>query len=267
MAKLAINAYWAENGSLLDDQLRVFGDLNINNGELINFQLLEDFSSYIKIQDLRHIKFVNMRNWLEIRKGRVYLPAMFVQSNAANMTISGRHGFDNNFEYNLKVNAGQVFFSKFKKYNPDRRPKKAKKKGWFNLYYRVFGNIDDYRTKSDRRRVKANFKRSDHRKKEIQAALKKEFGDIDLFYEPSAWKDENEIPEYPEDESSDDPEFLEGFDDEESLLDFDEAASSDPDPDKPSTTDPKKNAKKKKKKKIPEPEVEEDEFIDFDDGL
>jgi len=262
LAKLAIDAYWAEDGTFLDDRLRVFGDINIDNGELIGFQLLEDFSSYIKSQDLRHIKFVNMRNWLEIKKGRIYLPAMFIQTNAANMTVSGRHSFKNNFDYNIKVNAGQIFFSKFKKYNPDKRPKKAKKKGWFNLYYRIYGNINNYRTKSDRKRVKSNFKQSDRRKKEIQAALKKAFGEVDLFYEPSDWKDENEIPEYPEEEGDDDPEFIEGFEDE----DEEDFIEMDP----PKTKDPKKETKKvpkkKKKKKIPEPEIDEDEFIDFGDG-
>ncbi|MEM9819810.1 MAG: hypothetical protein AAF985_02005 [Bacteroidota bacterium] len=266
LAKLAINAYWAEDGTFLDDQLRVFGDINIDNGELIGFQLLEDFGNYIKIQDLRHIKFVNMRNWLEIRKGRIYLPAMFIQTNAANMTVSGRHSFKNNFEYNIKVNAGQIFFSKFKKYNPDKRPKKAKKKGWFNLYYRTYGNINNYRTKSDRKRVKSNFKQSDHRKREIQAALKKAFGDIDLFYEPSDWKDENEIPEYPEEESDDDPEFLEGFEEEEEEDFLEMDAPKTEDPKKAPKKDPKKDPKKKKKKKIPEPDIEEDEFIDFGDG-
>lgn len=266
LAQFAINAYWAEDGTFLDEELRVFGDINIDDGELINFKLLEDFSSYIKIQDLRHIKFVNMHNWLEIKKGRIYLPAMFIQSNALNMTVSGRHSFKNNFEYNIKVNAGQVFFSKFKKYNPNKKPKKAKKKGWFNLYYRVYGNINNYKTKSDRKRVKSNFKQSEYRKKEIQAALKKEFGNVNLITEPKDWEDE--IPEYSDDDGTDDPEFIEGFEGED---DFEFEDSEDDTPTPNAKKDPKKDPKKedpkkkKKKKEIPEPDIEE-EFIDFDEG-
>lgn len=269
-AKLAINAYWAADGTFLEDKLRVFGDIKVQEGEIVNFDILDDFGTYIKQKDLAHIKFSNMRNWMEIKNGKLYVPAMFIQTNALNLTISGRHSFENKFEYNVKVNAGQIFFSKFKKYNPDKQPQPAKKKGWFNLYYRIYGHIDKYQFKSDKSKVKRNFKNSEHRKKEIQAALKKEFGNISLIAEPKGWEDDPDIPEYHDDdeESSDDPEFIEGFEDDEEYLIEEEVKPIKKEPKKVPKKEPVKNPKKPVKEDpvIPELEGEDDEeFLDFDD--
>ncbi len=207
-AKLVVDAYWDEEGNYESKKLRVLGDLAIKDGELEDFKMLYDFADFIKIKDLRRIKFTNMRNWLEIRDEKIYIPAMFIQSNALNMTISGEHGFDNKIDYGIKVNGGQVLFSKFKKYNPNRPPQPSKKKGWFNIYYRIFGDVVDYDIKNDKRYVKKKFTLSESRKRDIQAGLKKAFGNkIDLYDEPSDWNDDDNIPEYQDGEGGED-EFL-----------------------------------------------------------
>ncbi|MEL6864960.1 MAG: AsmA-like C-terminal region-containing protein, partial [Bacteroidota bacterium] len=209
-AQLAIDAFWDEEGYFKEDKLHILGDISIDDGELKNFKLLYDFSDYIKLKDLKHIKFVNMRNWMEIKKGKIYLPAMFLQSNALNLTLSGEHSFDNDINYNIKLNAGQVLWNKFKRYNPRLKPQASKKKGWFNIYYRVFGTVDKYQIKSDKRGVKRNFERSDRKKRSIQDQLVRVFGEkIDLSDEPSDWKDD--IPEYGG-EDPDDVEFLDDLD-------------------------------------------------------
>ncbi len=207
-AKLAIDAYWDEEGNYEGKKLRVLGDLAIRDGELMNFKMLYSFADYIKMKDLRHIKFKNMRNWLEIRNEKIYIPAMFLQSNALNMTITGEHDFNNKIDYGIKVNGGQVLFSKFKKYNPDKRPQPAKKKGWFNIYYRIFGDVVDYDIRNDKRHVKKKFKLSENRKRDVQLKLKEIFGHaIDIYDEPSDWNDEDDIPEYENEETGED-EFL-----------------------------------------------------------
>jgi AsmA-like C-terminal region/AsmA family len=214
-AKLSVQAYWDEEGHYQNEKLRVFGDVSINNGELIDFQLLYDFSEFIKIKDLRYIKFTHLHNWLEIRNERVYIPTMFIQSNALNMTVSGEHSFDNEIDYNLKVNAGQVFVSKFKKYNPRKEPQPAKKKGWFNLYYRIYGNTKNYSFESNKRRVKKRFLLSENRKKDIQIALKRDFGEAIIdTYEPNSWKDDT------------DPVDPKASDDGEEFLDFEVGGES-----------------------------------------
>ena len=112
------------------------------------------------------------------------------------MLLSGEHTFDNNIDYNIKVNAGQVLLTKFKKYNPSLDPQPAKKHGLFNLYFNVKGHIDDYEVETNKRKVKREFTRSESQKSAIEKALRAAFGEIDLIEEPKELEDK--IPEYEE---------------------------------------------------------------------
>jgi len=186
--KMAIDAQWDEEANFLYEDLHVLADVQATDGELNNFGMLEDFSGYVKIRDLEQIKFVDMRNWFEIKNERLYIPVMFIQTNALNLLLGGEHSFENEFDYNIKVNAGQVAFAKFKKYNPDLEPQPAKKRGLFNLYFNAFGDLDDYEVKTNKRKVNQAFKMSEYRKNGIQAALNKEFGRAYRMKIPQAYE-------------------------------------------------------------------------------
>ncbi|NRA51977.1 MAG: AsmA family protein [Phaeodactylibacter sp.] len=192
-SKVVIYAYWNEQGAFLMDKLRVLAGIGISDGTLKDFEMLESFSDFVHVRDLREIQFVNIQNFLEIRNERLYLPVMFIRSNALNLTISGEHSFENEIAYCFKVNAGQVIADRFRKHNPSLIPKPARQSGFFNLYYSMLGTLDDYNIAADKKRVQDDFKHSDFRKREVQRALEKEFGIVELIQEPESWKD---IPEY-----------------------------------------------------------------------
>ncbi len=173
-ANIAIYAFWDEEGNFDFEKLRVLSDIVITDGELNDFKMLEDFSTFVKSKDLRQIRFTKTQNWLEIKNQTLYIPVMFIQSNALNMTLSGEHTFEQDIDYQVKVNAGQVAWNKMFK-RPGEKPVKARN-GLFNLYYRIFGNLDDYDFKSDKREIKKDFKRSEIRKARIKRELEKEFG-------------------------------------------------------------------------------------------
>jgi hypothetical protein len=207
--KLHIQTFWSEEGFFQYDKLRVYAGIGIHDGELRNFKMLEDFSTYVKMDDLRHIKFTNMQNWLEIRREKIYFPTMFLQNNAMNMTLNGEHSFDQKIEYNIQVNAGQILMNKFKRKNKNLDPIKAKKKGLFNLYFNVNGTIDDFDYKTDKSKVTKSFNKSDYRKKEIKAKLIKEFGTAQMLDKDKKEIKFTEIPELDEGDGED--EFLDGF--------------------------------------------------------
>lgn len=192
-AKVAIYAYWDEEGEFMMDKLRVLAGMDIKNGELRDFEMMEEFSTYVNIKDLQRIKFVDLQHFMEIRNERFYLPAMFIRSNALNMTVSGEHTFEHDIKYNIKVNAAQVMADRFKRHDANLKPKPAKRNGWFNLYYTVRGNLDDYNIQSDKRRVRSDFELSEIRKREIKTALQREFGAIPaVVEEPAEWEDGEE---------------------------------------------------------------------------
>lgn len=207
--KFHIKTFWSEAGYFQYDKLRVYAGIGIHDGELRNFKMLEDFSKYVDIEDLRRVKFTNMQNWLEIRREKIYFPVMFIQSNAMNMTLNGEHTFDQKIEYNIQVNAGQILMNKFKKRNKKLEPIKAKKRGLFNLYFNVRGTVDDFDYKTDKNRVTKAFKKSEHRKREIKAKLVKEFGTSQMLDKDKKVVKFKEIPELDEGDGPD--EFLDGF--------------------------------------------------------
>lgn len=179
-ARMLIKCYWDEEGNFLDDKLHVLLGTGITNGEIKDFEMLETFSSLVKVKDLKHIKFSNMEHYMEVRKSRLIIPAMFIQSNAMNLTVSGDHSFDNEIKYNIKVNAGQVLVNRFKKHDPGLSPQPARRNGFFNLYYTIMGTVDQFNYKSNKRQIKEDFRLSELRKKDIQRELEKEFGIMDF---------------------------------------------------------------------------------------
>jgi hypothetical protein len=191
-AKMKIKAYLDKEGNVLYDKLYLLADVTINNGELIDFKMLEDFSTFVKVSDLKNIKFTNTRNQLEFKNRKLTIPAMFIQNNAVNLTIAGWQGYDLDFDYVIKVNAGQTIANKFKRFNPNRSPIKAKKDGWFNIYVHVFGNTDKYEFEYGKKIVEEALEASSNLKfQQIQNDIATEFKENPLV-EPEEWKNNAE---------------------------------------------------------------------------
>lgn len=220
---IKINAFWDKAGNFLDNELVVIADVQLRNGEILNFEMLESFSKYVKVKDLRHIRFTNLQNQFKIENRMFHMPAMFIQSNALNLTISGQHSFDQYIDYKFKINAGQVVANKFKRHNPDMEPLPAKKKGLFNIYARMYGDLyGDYKFKMGKRNVKKYLERDLNQELALLTnTLKAEFGKSELFNErgasrsaedaasrvtslkePDEW---NDIPEFEADDEEQEP--------------------------------------------------------------
>ena len=82
--------------------------------------MLENFAFALKAGDLERVRFTRLANFLEIRDRTIYIPAMFIQSSAINLTLSGSHTFDQYLEYYIKVNAGQVIANKISRHDRSR---------------------------------------------------------------------------------------------------------------------------------------------------
>jgi hypothetical protein len=161
--RVVLWAYWDEAGTFDMKRLRALADVQATNGELLKVKMFEDFSTFVHLDDLRRIKFTDLQNYLEIKNERLYLPVMLIQSNALNMTLSGEHTFENDIDYKIKINAGQVLLNRLKKHDSDLDPL-PEKKGFFNLYYTIVGNLDKYDMKRKKKTVKTEFERSEARK-------------------------------------------------------------------------------------------------------
>ena len=189
-AHSVVRAFWDENGNHLIDELEVYSDLDIRNGELIGVDMLYQFSNWVKLRDLMHIKFSSLQNRLEISDERIYIPHMFVQSNAMNLSFAGEHSFENDIDYSFKINAGQVLWNKVRKYASDKSPLPAKKDGMFNMFFKLSGTVEDYEVDNDRSAVRTHFKNSLVHDEIIYKELKRAFPALPRGgEEPEMWMD------------------------------------------------------------------------------
>lgn len=177
-AKLWIQAYFDETGAFDYEKLHVLAGLDIAEGELNDFAMLENFAFALKAGDLERVRFTRLQNFFEIVDQTIYIPTMFVQSSALNLELSGSHTFNNYLEYYIKVNAGQAIANKIGKHDRDLDMLPARRNGFFNLYYTVKGPLETYAVESDKRAVKNDFQRSEYRKERVRREL------ADLFSEP-----------------------------------------------------------------------------------
>jgi hypothetical protein len=179
--------------NILSKQVVVKCALDIRDGRLVNMKALEDFGQYIHLDDLKDIRFSQIRNYMKIENEKVYLPVMFIQSSAINLSISGVHRFDQKILYNIKLNAGQVVSTKLKKSDRNKDIKQARKSGWINMYFVLDGSTDAVRYQQNRQVVISGFEQSAALKESLRNELVEKFGYDVYWLEPNEWE---EIPEY-----------------------------------------------------------------------
>jgi hypothetical protein len=56
-AHLYIQAFFDQEGNFLEDKLHVLGGVGIKEGQLKDFAMLEDFSTFVDIRDLRDLHY------------------------------------------------------------------------------------------------------------------------------------------------------------------------------------------------------------------
>lgn len=189
-AKLWISTYFDENNEVDYDQLKVLASLDIADGELHNFEMLENFAFALKAGDLKRVRFTRLQNFFEIREQTLYIPRMFIQSSAANFELSGSHTFSQYLDYFIKVNAGQAISNKIKRHDSELEILPARRNGFFNLYYTVKGPLETFAVESNKRAVKDDFRRSEYRKDRVRRRLQELFAEpIELLTAPAETED------------------------------------------------------------------------------
>ena len=91
------------------------GAYSITDGELKDFEPVKELSSFIELSELQDIRFDKIENEFFIRNNSFYLPVMQVNSSAADLTINGKHSFDNSFEYHVKILLSELLSNKNRK--------------------------------------------------------------------------------------------------------------------------------------------------------
>lgn len=156
------------------------GNYHLVNGALINFAPVKQLSSFIEISELENISFEQLDNDFFIRNNWLYVPQMEVNSSAADLSVNGKHSFDNEYEYHAKILLSQILSKK-------RMKNKSKISefgvvaddglGRTSLLLKIIGKGDEakvgYDMKAAGTEVKNNMKKE---RQTLKTILKQEYG-------------------------------------------------------------------------------------------
>lgn len=104
--------------SMLNPQissLTAEGKYLLADGGLINFEPVKQLSSFIELSELENIHFEQMQNDFFIRSNYLYIPQMQVRSSAVDLSVNGKHSFDNDYEYHVQVLLSEILSKKRKR--------------------------------------------------------------------------------------------------------------------------------------------------------
>jgi len=154
-------------------------DLNITNGELINYKPIYGLGKFIRLDDLSRVRFSNLKNQILIKDRKMIIPEMEVQSDALNFVIAGTHSFDNEINYTIRLLLSEVLSRKAKtakKENDEFGIEEPGKKGGTTLYILLTGTVDKPIFRYDSKGVKGKIISSVLNEKEnLRSLFRKEF--------------------------------------------------------------------------------------------
>lgn len=87
-------------------------NITIQDGQLKGYSPMLALSRFIEVEELENIRFETLENTILIRNSQVIIPSMEIHSNALNLSASGTHGFDNHFDYRLRLKMSELLYSK-----------------------------------------------------------------------------------------------------------------------------------------------------------
>ncbi len=104
--------------SLLNPDVRSVtaeGKYVITDGALKDFDPVKALSSYIELSELENIKFDKLENDFFIRDNVFYVPQMDIKSSAVDLSVNGKHSFDNEYQYHVKMLLSEILSNKARK--------------------------------------------------------------------------------------------------------------------------------------------------------
>lgn len=152
------------------------GNYVITDGALIDFNPIKQLSRFTKLSELENIKFDTLANKLIIRNNYLYIPQMDIKSSVADLSINGKHGFDNKYEYHLQVLLSDLLSKKYKKpknTDPAFASIEDDGLGRTSIMLAVTPDGVKYDMKAVRSKIKTELKKE---KRTLKTILKEEYG-------------------------------------------------------------------------------------------
>ncbi|MFM7216654.1 MAG: AsmA-like C-terminal region-containing protein [Bacteroidota bacterium] len=176
-ANVQFRSMWSRDLSINPATARATCDITIENGELNDFGPILQLSKYLKVKDLRNIRFSTLHNVISISKEVITIPTMEIKSTAIDITANGTHDFDNRVDYHIIMLLSDVLGRKVKQQNSEFGEIEDDGLGKTRLFLSMKGPVDDPKITYDRKAVGEKIRADVNREKNtIRQIMKEEFG-------------------------------------------------------------------------------------------
>jgi hypothetical protein len=155
------------------------GKFIISDGVLLNFEPVKSLSRFIELSELEKITFSKFENDFYIRNNYIAFPQMEIRSSAADFTVSGKHDFENNYEYHVKTYLSQLLSKKVKRRSRSSEFGAVEEDGLgrTSIFLKITGKGEAVKVGYDMKAARGNVNKSLKTEKEnLKSILNKEYG-------------------------------------------------------------------------------------------
>jgi hypothetical protein len=162
--------------------IKSHAELMIEDGRLVNYAPMMDLSAFLRVEDLKDIRFETLTNQIDIANQIIYIPVMNIKSSALDLSVMGTHSFDNAMNYHFSIALADILASKFRKRNPGYNkqeefgPVAEDGRGRTMVYVSMGGTVDEpvfsYDKKAVRQKITSEMQTQ---RSELKQVLNKEF--------------------------------------------------------------------------------------------
>jgi uncharacterized protein involved in outer membrane biogenesis len=159
---LQLTGLWID-GEFISNRLKVVADLEVTDGQLMNYETLTSLSDFVDLEELKDVKFKRLNNTITIDSGNIYIPKMSIFNTAMSLEVSGVHRFDNYVDYRFEVSLVEVL-AKRAGWARRRKEKRFREErnGGLTAFISMVGPLEDpeisYDKKAFKKRVKENLR-------------------------------------------------------------------------------------------------------------
>lgn len=164
------------------ESIKSHAELIVEDGRLVNYEPMEALSKFLRVEDLKDIRFETLTNQIDIANQIIYIPVMEIKSSALNLTLMGTHTFDNEINYHFSIALADLLASKFRKKNPgyakqdEFGPVTEDNRGRTMVFVSMTGTVDEpvfnYDKKAVREKISTEMQ---SQRSELKQVLNKEF--------------------------------------------------------------------------------------------
>jgi len=171
---------WDKKWKCKTEEINALLNISITQGELKEYKPIEKLSMFIDLKELQNIKFNDLKCEFEIKNSIISVSKTNIQNSALNLEFYGKHDFNNNIDYHVKLLLSDLLAKRpgknkqlddelsFTEKDPDNKR---------SVFLSMKGNINNPIITYDRKAMKEKIKNDIiNEKNNLKNILKEEFG-------------------------------------------------------------------------------------------